>query len=273
MSNNEFPLLQGEAWVDSRDALHAYARLIGKYRAAAAPKQKHWWQVGLLPSLGGFDTGLLHIENWVMSIELNLLTLSVVLSFRNKSELKFPLTGQSNRSLYESIQAQMASFAIKNVDQGVLSDASYKGLNKQEVAKFAQATNAINAAFEIFKGEQRRETGPIILWPHHFDLAMLWFSGRLVDGIDPADEENADEQVNFGFSVGDEANPEPYFYITAYPLPDGLETVQLPEGAYWHSQGWNGALMPYSVLTKVKDPQTHLLGFWRFFLAKAQGLM
>jgi len=31
------------------------------------------------------------------------------------------------------------------------------------------------------------------------DVSMNWFSGRLVPDIDPADEESADEQLNFGF--------------------------------------------------------------------------
>ena len=43
---------------------------------------------------------------------------------------------------------------------------------------------------------------------------------RKIPGQDPADEESSDKQMNFGFTFGDEGIPEPYFYITAYPLPD-----------------------------------------------------
>ena len=35
--------------------------------------------------------------------------------------------------------------------------------------------------------------------------------------------------MNFGFTFGDENIPQPYFYVTAYPMPDGLpgtETVR-----------------------------------------------
>jgi hypothetical protein len=273
MTNTKFPPLQGEAWIETREALHAYAKLLGKYRAAISPKQKHWWHVGLLPSLNGLSSGLLHLQDETFSIELNLMTSSIDMSFLNASEVKIPLTGQSTQSLHEDMHKKLAYLNIENIDQSVLTNTEFSGFDISQVAEFARAIHQLDTAFEIFKSEQRRETGPITLWAHHFDLALLWFSGRLVEGVDPADEENADEQVNFGFSVGDESTPEPYFYITAYPNPAGLESVQLPDGASWHNEGWNGALLPYSVLTEVKNPQSHLLDFWRAFLLKAQQLM
>jgi|SRR5581483_1228782 len=98
---------------------------------------------------------------------------------------------------------------------------------------------------------------------HHFDLALLWFSGRKVPGQDPNDAENADEQMNFGFSVGDEGIPEPYFYITAYPLPKNFVGAPLPHGAYWHTDGWNGAVLLYKALVATDAPDARLLDFWR----------
>lgn len=273
MSEQKYPSLQGDAWIHTRDALHAYARLMGKYRALLAPKQKHWWHVGLIPSLKGYSTGLLHLKDEVISIELNLITSSVDMNFQHGSQTSIPLTGQSNQALLLSLQEQLNPFGVGSIDQNVVNDATYAGYSRQKTIDFAQVTSGINSAFEIFKAEQRRETGPVTLWAHHFDLAMLWFSGSLVDGVDPADEENADEQVNFGFSVGDEVIREPYFYITAYPNLTGLEKVELPEGSVWQSEGWNGALMPYAVLTEIENPQSHLLSFWRSFLGKAEELM
>ena len=43
---------------------------------------------------------------------------------------------------------------------------------------------------------------PVVLWPHHFGLAVLWFSGHPAPDQDPANAEYADEQMNFGFSTG-----------------------------------------------------------------------
>ena len=87
------------------------------------------------------------------------------------------------------------------------------------------------------------------------------FSGRLVPGQDPDVPDSADEQMNFGFSTGDEVIPEPYVYITAYPLPEGLSKASLPEGAYWHTDSWQGAVFKYEQLVNAEKPYEMLLNF------------
>ncbi len=72
--------------------------------------------------------------------------------------------------------------------------------------------------------------------------------------------------MNFGFSFGDAGIPEPYFYITAYPLPDAFPGLVLPGGAYWHSEGFNGAVLSYADLIQHQDPQGTLLELWHSLL-------
>jgi hypothetical protein len=62
----------------------------------------------------------------------------------------------------------------------------------EAIGRFRQAINWVDAAFKTFKGGLREESGPVQIFPHHMDVSMNWFSGRLVPGIDPADEESAD---------------------------------------------------------------------------------
>jgi len=58
----------------------------------------------------------------------------------------------------------------------------------------------------------------IAVWPHHFDLGGILFVPT-EDGK-KMDPEQA-PQIGFGMSPGDEAIPEPYFYITPWPIPEG----------------------------------------------------
>jgi hypothetical protein len=102
---------------------------------------------------------------------------------------------------------------------------------------------------------------------------MNWFSGRLVPGMDPADEESADEQMNFGFVTGDGSIPDAYFYVTAYPAPEGWTRLPLPEGAYWHTEGWTGALLPYAALAASDRPKALLLDYLRVVQAHGKRLM
>jgi hypothetical protein len=61
---------------------------------------------------------------------------------------------------------------------------------------------------------------------------MLVFSGKLVDGKDSNDWSSSREQMNFGFSTGDDGIPEPYFYVTAYPFNQKLLNEPLPPAAF-----------------------------------------
>ena len=76
------------------------------------------------------------------------------------------------------------------------------------------------------------------------------------------DEESADEQMNFGFVLGDEMIAEPYFYVTAYPLPDAMPGVDLPPGATWRSDGFNGAVALYRDVAATGNPHEYLIDMW-----------
>ena len=44
---------------------------------------------------------------------------------------------------------------------------------------------------------------------HCFDLSMIWLPGETIPGQDPDDEENADKQMNSGFTLSDAGITEP----------------------------------------------------------------
>ncbi len=148
-----------------------------------------------------------------------------------------------------------------SVDAEQFSDEAALTYDPDQAQRLWQAFSLVNLTLARFKGSLREETGPLVLWPHNFDLAFLWFSGRKVPGQDPADPEHADEQMSFGFEPGDAGIPEPYFYATAYPKPDGFAGSPLPAGATWQSEGWTGAVLRYGELLREDDPAGHLLAF------------
>ncbi len=75
---------------------------------------------------------------------------------------------------------------------------------------------------------------PVRTWPHHFDMAF-----SLV--LDPdASADNA-RRIGVGMSPGDEAYPQPYFYVTHWPAVAGV-LPPLPAG-HWHTEGWTGAVL------------------------------
>ena len=81
-----------------------------------------------------------------------------------------------------------------------------------------------------FRSEQHRETSPVQLWPHHFDWALSWFSGRPIPDDGSPTGYRSVEQMMFGFSTGDVSIDEPYLYILAYPFADEWLETKLPDG-------------------------------------------
>ena len=60
MISRHFPALDVDAIEDTRDALHAYSRVLGDCLKASRSKRKHWWHASLRPSLTGLTTGVVH---------------------------------------------------------------------------------------------------------------------------------------------------------------------------------------------------------------------
>ena len=178
-----------------------------------------------------------------------------------------PLSGRPAKELAERVQVFLLENGIDSelipADKGRERDTQATPDYSVEIATSLGATlRSVKAAFSIFQAGIREETSPIQIWPHHFDMGMLWLPGGKIPGQDPANEEYADKQMNFGFTFGDEGIPEPYFYITAYPLPDAFPGLSLPPGTKWHTQGFSGAVLPYRSLLECANPADYLVELW-----------
>jgi hypothetical protein len=264
MSQNKFPPLPLAEWQPTLNTIQNYAKLIGKIRRALTPRQKHWSHVSLRVGVTGATTSPIPAGVKTFEMILDFTTHKLVINTSFGEQWQQPLAGQSPAALCEATLAALSGMGITpEIDRTLFSDATPGVYDTEAVTRYWQALTQIDTIFNQFKGELREETLPVQLWPHHIDLAMLWFSGRRVPGVDPANEESADEQMNFGFSPGDEGIPAPYFYITAYPLPAGLTDTPLPDGAVWHTRGFTGAVLMYESLVTANDPKEKLLAFLR----------
>ena len=259
-----FPDLSLDTWRGTRDTVHGYAKVLGKIRRAMAPPEKHWWHISLRATAAGLTTTPLPAGDRVVELILSFTDhrLHVV---TNRGEHKEVLvTGQSSAVFCGSALDALAALGIAApIDRDSFSDTNPGEYDDSAMTRFWRVLPQIDVALKRLKSEHRRESSPVQIWPHHFDLAVLLLTGRQVPGTDPQDAESADEQMNFGFTTGDSSVPEPYFYATAYPPPDGFTATKLPEGAYWHTHGWTGAALRYEMLRSMRHPADRLLEFYR----------
>lgn len=273
--SRQLPNLDLTSWKPTWDTLHEYARILGKVRGRYAPKSKHWWHITLSVSARGLTTTPFPVGGQNLVLTLNLVTHQLTVDSSEGWNTAISLVGQSASGVCRNIAAAAAAAGIE-LETDLL--AAFDGeavlaYDVEAIGRYRRAINWIDAAFKSFKGELREETSPVQIFPHHMDLAMNWFSGRLVPGADPADEERADEQMNFGFLTGDDSIPDAYFYATAYPAATGWTDLALPEGAYWYTQGWTAAVLPYAALVASSRPQGLLADYLRATQAHGKRLM
>jgi hypothetical protein len=263
MSAFEFPPLPLETWQPTYDTLHHYTRVLSSVRRALTLPQKHWYHASLRVNALGLTTTPIPYGSELFEIVLDLMTHRVIVMHSRGLRTEWRLRGQPLSQFWSELHDALAAWDIQpNALKPDYTDAA-PVYNARDAENFWRALSQVHLVLQQFQSGLRQESSPVQFWSHHFDLALLWFSGRTVPGQDPHDAENADEQMNFGFSVGDEKIREPYFYATAYPLPEHFVGAPLPAGAYWHTDGWNGAVLLYESLAAADAPDARLLDFWR----------
>ncbi|MFQ5650234.1 MAG: DUF5996 family protein [bacterium] len=273
-----FPGMSLADWQPTRDTIHKYSQVLGEIRGTLTPRSKHWWHINLRPDVTGLSTPPIPGPGapgaFAFKMQLNLVDHKLVVASSAGRQLEIGLRGQSLASFCDQTLSALADLGIRpEIDCRHFEDNSPRVYDRTAVTRFWQVLGQVATIFEEFKSTLRQETSAVNFWPHHFDLAFTWFSGRRVPGVDPADEEYADEQMSFGFTTGDEGIPDPYFYISAYPMPDSLCRTTLPQEVTWYSEDWQGALMMYEVLTLTDKPKEKLLTYLRTMQRAGAGLM
>lgn len=264
MAQSVFPLLPPPELKPSRDTIHVYSQVLGAVRRALTPPQKHWWHVSLRAAAAGLTTTPVPFADLTFDMLLDFTAHEFCLSTSEGDWWNMTLRGQPANEFAEETLTALRTLGIDvEIEREKFRDTVRLPYDTTIVEDYWQAASQVDVLLKQFKGELREETSPVQLWPHHFDFSLVWFSGRLVPGVDKADAEHADEQMAFGFSSGDGGIQEPYFYITAYPWQDALFDFELPRGASWHKEGWTGALLLYKTLTESTQPKEQLLDFWR----------
>jgi hypothetical protein len=268
MMTHDFPQLDPQTMTVTRDALHAYARILGDWTSACRQQRKHWWHASLRPSLNGLTTGVVH-AGIDFELELNLRQGMLLGHTSTDQHLTESLQRKSPAELATRVREFLLAAGIDerfSPERSQESTNEFVGYATEHADTLNRALNSVSSAMESFRASIREETSPIQLWPHHFDLAMLWLPGDKVPGQDPENEEYSDQQINFGFTFGDAGIPEPYFYVTAYPLPEDFSSLQLPVGTTWHTEGFTGAVLLYQSLIENSDPHEYLPNLWNGLL-------
>jgi len=252
-TKNKFPILDYEQILNTRDTIHSYARFLGAIRAKMTPQQKDYWHISLQAGPQGFrTTPIPNVDGNTFELSLNLLSHIIRISSSTGYEESIPLNGQSISELSSEILSVLESMNISpDIEIEKFKDNSYLEYNPDIASEIFRSYSLIDSIFKAFKGTITFETSPVQLWPHHMDIAFTCYT-RSKGNM---------EQIAFGYLSGDAGIEEPYFYITVYPELENYGQINLIDGAYWHTDEWQGAVLKYNDLIKTDNPGTILMGY------------
>ncbi len=153
------------------------------------------------------------------------------------------------------IQTQLAKFGASEPipdpkewpDHSVAQGASFDCSNQASFAELERYFNNAAIALQPISDGEPHAT-PVRTWPHHFDTATLV-------SLDPDLDPESARSINLGFSPGDGQFAEPYWYVVPYPDPKNTAPPELPDDAFWHLEGWTGAILKASSYACIDAPE------------------
>ncbi|EDN65738.1 conserved hypothetical protein [Beggiatoa sp. PS] len=172
MTQIQLPSLQLSNWHESRDTIHQYARLIGKIRTALMPPQKHWWHITLHAAATGLTTTPMPINGKTLELLLDFVNHTLIITTSHGEKAEIPLQQQSIAGLHHAVIEVLSTMDIKpEFDHSLFVDAAPRKYDTEAIAGYWRTVAWIDGVFKHFKGELREETGPVQVFPHHFDLS------------------------------------------------------------------------------------------------------
>jgi hypothetical protein len=126
--------------------------------------------------------------------------------------------------------------------------------------RYGEILQTAARVLDLHRSELVGETGPIQLWPHNFDLALEWFGSLKVPRDDGSE---LPSQISFGLAPGDSSHVEAYFYSNPWPFQESLQDRELPSGARWFTDSWQGTLLPYASIAGRDDGTDKLAVYFK----------
>lgn len=266
----KLPKIDYKEFSKTRNTIQLYTQLLSALKGQYVPHQKNWEEFSLKIYAKGFTTGPIPIETEngteALDLNLNLVEHKLKLFFGTKRD-EIDLNQKTITDFTNLLLNKLSEYGINDLtpdDKFFAKDELTYA--KEEVKKLWATFRQIYFLLLKFRGSTLFETSNINFWAHHFDMALLVFSGKLIDGQDPQNWDYSREQMNFGFSSGDGGVGQPYFYITAYPFNEALFEMELPGFARWQKEGWKGVVVEYDLLQKYSVTKNELISLMKNLL-------
>ena len=247
----------------TRATLHQYAHAVGVVPRAHAEPHDKWWHISLNVTPRGLETNEMALtDGGRFNVRLDLQSHEAVIEANGAAAAQIPLgAGMTATEMGDAILQAVSELGL---------DAEYARdkFESDEAREYdaAAATDfhgILLTMHEVFQRHRNRigdRVSPIQVWPHGFDMAFEWFGTRIEEYEEDGEVQQHPSQCNFGFYPAGRA----YLYANPWPFEsDTLLDVDLPAGAEWHSEGWQGSILHYDQLAGDPDGEQRVLDFFQ----------
>lgn len=250
-------------WRETRDTLWKYCRLVGAIREVLSKPLPHSLHTNLLIGRSGFTTSTLFKDfqtankTFEVILDISHRRLRIISNYREP--MYIALTGQSLNALCDETCSLLTDIGVKPpLERPSFIEGTRGRFDAEPLKAYWRVAIIVSRILKEIKKELRGETSPVQLRPDDFSLNLNWF-GKSVSLV----SEFSAEQVEFGFSTGDENIDEAYFYIYSFPESTILEAFTKP-GSFIRTKGnLKMAVLPLSKIKSSKSREVTVKNFFK----------
>jgi len=256
-----FPSLALADWKGSRDTLHKYCQLVGAIREAMSNPLPNALHTNLLLSKKGFTTSpILKDDNStdkLFEVILDVQHRRLRIESNYREPLSVALSGQSLNALCDETCSLLTDIGITPpLERPSFLEGIRGQFDSKQVKAYWKAVSSTKRVLKKTKAELNGETSPIHLHVDALSLSLIWYCKDVPDV-------SLLEQLEFGFSTGDEKFPDAYFFISSFPDTHALKKILTDENRYRFTRDSSEMILPYSEVSKSKNSEKTLLDFYR----------
>jgi len=251
---------------ETKKSLHIFSEGLAAIPRAHAVVHPRWQHISLRVTPRGLQTGNIPLPDGgslegIMDLRDH--TIQLETSFGESRSLQM-YVGMTGTEMGDALQGIAAEFGLSGeVDRSRYEDPERRKYNPMQAEQFFHILLEVERIFQTHRADLPDFTSPIQFWTHGFDLSLEWYSSQLVEYQENGSIQIMPAQINLGFYPGG-AEVEPYFYSNPWPFEAAaLLEKELPPGARWHTEGWQGSIFPYQELVKRPDAKARLLEYAR----------
>ena len=240
------------SWESTRSTLHAYAGAVGAIARRHGIAHPKWWHVSLKVRPSGLVTDPVPLpDGGSMQVRMDIVNHQIAVESSRGATATVPMNeGLTSTAVGDALIAAIADLGLGgDLDRTKFESDDARPYDEAAASLMFAVFIDVATVFERHRAGVDGSVGIVQLWPHGFDLAMDWFGTRSEVYEEDGKATEHPSQLNLGFYPGGDA----YFYSNPWPF-DGAELMArpLPHGAQWHTEGWEGSILPYASL--VDDP-------------------